>query len=43
MTSVIIALCVLFVVGVGVADEKKRVKKAKKTAAIEEIKEETAK
>ena len=43
MTSVIIALCVLFVVGVGVADEKKRVKKAKKTAAIEEKKEETAK
>ena len=36
-------MCVLFVVGVGVADEKKRVKKAKKTAAIEEKKEETAK
>ncbi len=40
MTSVIIALCVLFVVGVGVADEKKRVKKAKKASEDDKKEEE---
>ncbi len=42
MTSVIIALCVLFVVGVGMADEKRRVRKQKKVVAESaEKKEET--
>lgn len=41
MTSVIIALCVLFVVGVGVTDEKRRAKKSKKIADAQQKQEET--
>ena len=40
MTSVIIALCVLFVIATGMAGEKRRVKKAKKVKAIGNMKKE---
>lgn len=39
MTSVIIALCVLFVIGVGMADAQQRKKRANKAVAVEAKKE----